>query len=390
VSRTRTPPHPTLSPKGERRCHWLGAGVLTLAAAIVALSAAACGRTQAAGKTAVIVLGFDGMDYDLTKQMLAEGRLPNLSKLAAQGTFQSLGTSMPPQSPVAWSNFITGLDAGGHGIFDFVHRDPNTMIPFLSTSRTEASDKTLKLGKYQIPLAADKVELLRHGQPFWEALGKRGIHTTVVRMPANYPPSGSATRELSGMGTPDIVGSYGIFSYFTTDPFTWAGRDISGGKVYNVGVEDGVVHGTLYGPTNPFLVETTKISAPFTVYVDPDAPVAKIVVGGEERVLKVGEWTDWVPVSLDLIPTQSVRVIARFYLRALRDTTEPGPHETSDADLEPRVLRGGAGEGHRPLLHAGNARGHQGVQGARVHGAGVRRAGAHGGRRGDPAVRIRA
>ncbi|PYQ05868.1 MAG: hypothetical protein DMF83_13930 [Acidobacteria bacterium] len=285
---------------------------------ILALGAVACGGTQAAGKTAVIVLGFDGMDYDLTKQMMAEGRLPNLSKLAAQGTFQSLGTSMPPQSPVAWSNFITGLDAGGHGIYDFIHRDPNTMIPFLSTSRAEPSDKRLKLGKYQVPLAADKIELLRYGQPFWEVLGKRGIHTTVVRMPANFPPSGSATRELSGMGTPDVIGTYGTFSYYTTDPFTWAGKDVSGGKVYNVGIEDGIVQGTLYGPTNPFLVESTKISAPFTVYVDPDEPAAKIVVGKEERVLKVGEWTDWVPVSLDLVPTQSVRVIARFYLKGVR------------------------------------------------------------------------
>jgi hypothetical protein len=42
------------------------------------------------------------------------------------------------------------------------------------------------------------------------------------------------------------------------------------------------------------------------------------VVGSEERVLKVGEWTDWVPISLHLVPTQSVSVIARFYLKAVR------------------------------------------------------------------------
>jgi predicted AlkP superfamily phosphohydrolase/phosphomutase len=282
------------------------------------LAVGACSGTRASGKPAVIILGFDGMDYELTKQMMAEGRLPNLSKLAAQGTFQALGTSMPPQSPVAWSNFITGLDSGGHGIYDFVHRDPNTMIPYLSTSRAEPSDKKLKLGKYQIPLGSDKIELLRYGQPFWEVLEKRGIHTTVVRMPANFPPSGTATRELSGMGTPDILGTYGTFSYYTTDPFTWAGKDVAGGKVYNVGVNEAVVKGTLYGPTNPFLVEAPKISAPFTVYVDAVEPVAKIVVGSEERVLKVGEWTDWVPISLDLVPTQHVSVIARFYLKAVR------------------------------------------------------------------------
>ena len=289
-----------------------------LALGIFALAAAGCGGAHGSGKPTVIVLGFDGMDYELTKQMMAEGRLPNLSKLAAMGSFQPLGTSMPPQSPVAWSNFITGLDPGGHGIFDFVHRDPNTMIPYLSTSRAEPSDKKLKLGKYQIPLGADKVELLRHGQPFWDVLEKRGIRTTVVRMPANFPPSASATRELSGMGTPDILGTYGMFSYYTTDPFTWAGKEVSGGKVYHVGVNQGVVKGTLYGPTNPFLADAPKISADFTVFVDEEEPAAKIVVGSEERILKVGEWTDWVPISLDLVPTQSVPVIARFYLKSVR------------------------------------------------------------------------
>jgi predicted AlkP superfamily phosphohydrolase/phosphomutase len=287
-----------------------------LALALTALVACHGSRTSA-GK-AVIVLGFDGFDFEMAKRMMAEGRLPNLSKLASMGAFQPLGTAMPPQSPVAWSNFITGLDAGGHGIFDFVHRDPKTMIPYLSTSRAEASDKKLKIGRYQVPLGSDKVELLRHGQPFWEPLEKRGIRTTIVRMPANFPPSGTASEELSGMGTPDILGTYGTFAYYTSDPYTWAGKDISGGKVYDVGFVETVAEGKLYGPSNPFLVDAPKIEAPFTVYIDPDEPVAKLVVGSEERILEVGEWSDWVPIGLDLVPTQSVPVIARFYLKEVR------------------------------------------------------------------------
>jgi predicted AlkP superfamily phosphohydrolase/phosphomutase len=120
------------------------------------------------------------------------------------------------------------------------------------------------------------------------------------------------------MGTPDILGTYGTFAYYTSDPYTWAGKDVSGGKVYDVGFVDTVAEGKLYGPANPFLVDGSKIEAPFTVYIDPDEPVAKLVVGGEERVLKAGEWTDWVPIRLDLVPTQSVPVIARFYLKEVR------------------------------------------------------------------------
>jgi hypothetical protein len=81
--------------------------------------------------TRVIVVGFDGMDWELASRLMDEGRLPALAALAGRGTAQPLGTALPPQSPVAWSDFITGLDAGGHGIFDFIQRDPATMTPYL-------------------------------------------------------------------------------------------------------------------------------------------------------------------------------------------------------------------------------------------------------------------
>src|ERR1700742_79511 len=56
----------------------------------------------------VIVIGVDGMDPRLSKSMMEEGLLPNLAKLNAAGGFSPLGTSIPPQSPVAWANFING------------------------------------------------------------------------------------------------------------------------------------------------------------------------------------------------------------------------------------------------------------------------------------------
>jgi len=173
---------------------------LALAALTVSLVACAGGHKTIGRR--VIVLGFDGLDYGLTKELMASGRLPNFSRLAERGTFTALGTSIPPQSPVAWSSFITGLDPGRHGIFDFVHRDPKTMQPYLSTTRTEAASRTLKFGKWQVPIESGEVELLREGQPFWDVLEQHGVETTIVRMPANFPPSGTSTRELSGMGTP--------------------------------------------------------------------------------------------------------------------------------------------------------------------------------------------
>ena len=292
--------------------------------ALLACSAFGCSGgdgAKAAGKS-VIVLGFDGMDYALTKKLMEEGRLPNFSKLAAKGSFGPLETSVPPQSPVAWSNFITGLDNGGHGIYDFVHRDPDTLLPYLSTSKASDEGTTVKIGKYQFPLSGGEMELMRKGRAFWEVLENHGIETTVIRMPANYPPSGTASFELSGMGTPDLSGTYGEFSFYTSKLFAFAGQDISSGNVYEVDIFDGVVDANLYALENPILVEPEKLTSEFTVYLDPVDPVVRIVAGTEEVILEEGEWSGWVPVDFELLPFVNIGGMVRFYLRSVRPDFE--------------------------------------------------------------------
>ena len=279
------------------------------------------GGDPAPGKR-VIILGFDGVDYEFTKKLMDEGKLPNFSRAAHEGSFGPLETSIPPQSPVAWSNFITGMDSGGHGIFDFLHRNPETLVPVFSMSEVAEGGTTLEIGKYQFPLSGGAFELLRRGRAFWEVLENHGIETTVIRMPANYPPSGTATRELSGLGTPDLRGNYSDFSFYTSKLFAFAGEDIAGGDVYEVDIYDGVVEAKLYGPDNPFLIETEKLASEFTVYLDPVDPVAKIVAGSEEVVLREGEWSGWVPVEFPMIPTQTLGGMVRFYLRSVRPDFE--------------------------------------------------------------------
>lgn len=265
--------------------------------------------------TRMIVLGFDGMDHALTERLLREGRLPALARLAAMGSFTALETSIPPQSPVAWSEFITGLDAGGHGIFDFLHRDPATMIPYLSTSATETASRTVRIGGWRIPLSGGRTALLRRGTPFWEILEARGVETTIMRMPANFPPSGTATRELSGMGTPDILGGYGTFTYVTTAPDE-APRDLGGGGVIATATRDGdVVTAALRGPPHPFRVDGRLLERSLTVYVDPERPVARLDVGDEEVLLVEGEWSPWVPIAFDLGLLGALRGAVRFLLQ---------------------------------------------------------------------------
>ncbi len=106
----------------------------------------------------MIILGVDGLDPDLLTKFMAEGKMPNFARLEARGSFRRLTTSIPPQSPVAWSNLITGMNAGGHGIFDFIHRDPKTFQLYFSTSRVEGPKHNLHLGSWVIPLGGGSVE----------------------------------------------------------------------------------------------------------------------------------------------------------------------------------------------------------------------------------------
>ena len=103
--------------KGRTRRELLGDALRYAAAGPVGMGVAAafsC-RRPAPRPNAVVVLGMDGLDPDLLKKYTAEGRLLNFRRLMDQGWFSLLRTTWPPQSPMAWSTFITGKNPGGPG-----------------------------------------------------------------------------------------------------------------------------------------------------------------------------------------------------------------------------------------------------------------------------------
>ena len=283
--------------------------------------AGGCSREQSGGKK-LLLLAIDGMDYTILRGLMEEGKMPNFQRVAAQGGFAPLATTIPPQSPVAWSSFITGMNPGHTAIFDFIHRDPNTMLPYLSTSRVEAPGRTLSFGKWVFPLSGGEAVQLRRGTPWWEILEEHGIPATVVKIPANFPATGQQAHVLSGMGTPDIQGTYGRFTFFTTAPERFK-KEPSGGELTGVEIIEDTIETALRGPTNTFLKERPKATAEITVYLDPENPVAKIVIGDTEVILQEKEWSDWVEVEFNLIPyLQSVSGICRFYLKQVRPDFE--------------------------------------------------------------------
>ncbi len=301
----------------QKKSNWGRVCALIPLCALIPALFLSCQRARggSAGGKKLIILGIDGMDPDLLTKFMAEGKMPNFARLAEQGSFRRLTTSIPPQSPVAWSNLITGMNAGGHGIFDFIHRDPKTFQLYFSTSRVEGPKHSLTLGNWVIPLGSGSAEQLRHGKAFWEILDERGIPNSVYRIPANFPPISAKGKTLSGMGTPDLRGTYGTFTFYTDDATAVAGA-VEGGEVVQVEVQNNRVSTNLIGPGNTFRKNSPSATEAFTVDVDPLEPVARIQFQNQHFILKEGEWSGWVPVEFQLMPIiGNVKGICRFFLK---------------------------------------------------------------------------
>ena len=277
----------------------------------------ACRSAKASPPTAqrLIILGIDGMDPQLLHRFMREGKMPNFAKLEAMGDFRPLTTSIPPQSPVAWSNLITGMNAGGHGIFDFIHRDPKTLALYFSASKVEGPKHSIHLGSWEFPLGGGTAEQLRKGTAFWQILDEHRIPNTIFRIPSNFPPVAAKGKTLSGMGTPDLRGTYGTFSFYTDDPAATAGA-VEGGQVIPVQVENSRVTANLIGPHNSFRKGSPAALELFSVAVDPVEPAAKVTVQGHEFILREGEWSEWTRIEFQLIPFfGNVKGMCRFYLK---------------------------------------------------------------------------
>lgn len=279
----------------------------------------------------MIVLGIDGMDPGFLERHWDD--LPHLDRLRREGGLKRLTTTMPPQSPVAWSTFITGEAPDAHGVHDFVHRDPETRVPLSSIAVTHPG-RRLELGPYLLPLTADRVEAQRRGTPFWKTLTEHGVPATILRMPTDFPPVKCDAHALSGMGTPDLRGTTGTFAFFTDRP-EWAGRRVTGGEVVTVQVQNHHTTLRLPGPINPLRREQPATYLDVDVAIDPEEAVARFDVGERRVVLRQGEWSGWIPVRFPLLPVVAgAEGMIRIWVKELR----PGfAVYVSPVNIDPRA-----------------------------------------------------
>jgi predicted AlkP superfamily phosphohydrolase/phosphomutase len=259
----------------------------------------------------VVILGLDGLDPALTEKFMGEGKLPNLARLRAQGSFAPLATSYPSISPAAWSSFMTGVDSSYHNIFDFLTRNPRTYAPVLSSTEIR-SPRTIELGKFRIPVGRPRVTLLRRSRPFWKLLGEHGIWSSIIRVPITFPPEKFHGCCLSGMCAPDLRGSQGTFSYYTTRKDVAAARE--GGICVPVTREGDVIRTVIHGPSDELREGGGYLTTPLRFRIDDARQRVHVEVSGQRFVLEPRTYSPWIPLTFRAAPGMKVHGICRFYL----------------------------------------------------------------------------
>jgi len=263
-------------------------------------------------KRKAIVIGLDGLEPSIVEAMMERGELPAFSRLRSQGCYSHLATTYPAQTPVAWSSFATGTNPGGHGVFDFVKRDPATYLPDFALTRFE---------KPKNSFTPPRVVNQRRGVPFWRLLGAAGIPATILRCPCTFPPDDFNGRMLSGVGVPDLRGSQGTGTFYTRR------QDAEAKESENLAVlapEGDAFETYLVGPRNTRATPAEDTRAPIRIEVDRAAGRACIQTGGKPAKIELGrgEWSPWVSVKFKLSMLQSVAGQVRFFLRALAPCIE--------------------------------------------------------------------
>ncbi len=319
----------------------------------------------------LVILGFDGADAELTRQWIAEGKLPNLAKLAQEGTFGPLRSTIPSQTPVSWSTFATGLNPGRHTIFDFLKRDVATYrpsfamydqkrVPFLWGTKNALGVGAisalalfllafllLKLFRLRTRVAVIVAVVLgalaggggawaakkylpvdrpiainrQQGEPFWTTLGKAGKRVRVNRIPVTFPPKAFEHGELlTGLGTPDLSGRIGKPFFFTSELFFTP----RGGGDFSIDVVElvdnkGTIETEIQGPPNELFPGDGRdyIKIPMKLTVADDRSKLDIEVSGQKLSLKPGEWSDWARFVFPFNPLIKLHGIGKFRLVSL-------------------------------------------------------------------------
>ncbi|RPI23776.1 MAG: nucleotide pyrophosphatase [Acidobacteria bacterium] len=266
----------------------------------------------------VVIVGLDGQDPKLTREFMSQGLLPNFAKLMQTGSYADLGTTYPAESPVAWSSFQTGCNPGRHKVFDFLVPNRKSYLPELCSARIEPPSRHLSIGRYRFPLGKPKIQFDRKSQSFWKILSDHGVFSTIIRVPISFPPEKFKGLLLSAMSAPDLRGTQGTFSYYSSDPDET--NRFTGGIQIGVARTNGEVKSHILGPENPILKEGGEMKIPFSVLIGSNGDPPTLSVHGRRYPLRLKNFTPWIPLEFKAAVGMKVRGMSRFYLK------ETAPH----------------------------------------------------------------
>jgi predicted AlkP superfamily phosphohydrolase/phosphomutase len=255
----------------------------------------------------VIVLGLDGLEPTICEKMMEDGELPNMKRLMETGAYRRLGTSTPALSPVAWSTFATGADSSRHAIYDFLTRDRRTYLPKLSSSEVYGGQRFFHLGPLRVPYGKGGVRMLRKSRSFWKVLSDHGIFCSVLRVPITFPVEKINGVMIAGMCVPDLRGSMGSFTYFTTSQE--AGK--IGGQVVEVQRSNGWMETKIPGPASPLDGKTLELPLSFRVNGKPKG--LEIKVGDQSLTVAEKTYSPWTRLTFKAAPGVKLNGIVRFY-----------------------------------------------------------------------------
>ena len=259
-----------------------------------------------------VLIGLDGLDPELVQRFMHQGRLPNMQRLADAGMFHKLRTTYPAMSPVAWSSFATGVDPAKHGIFDFLTRDPKSYQPDLSSTDIRPPRRHIQVGEYRIPVGKPQLKLMRKSKTFWDVLGRYQVPCSILRVPITFPPEKFYGNMLSAMCVPDLQGTQGSFTYFTSN--TDDTEKAIGGQRNTLTVDGERAEGVLLGPPNPIRDKGAPVRLPFTLRLDRAGKQATLRIGKKDVPLPIGVYSDWIPIAFPLGMGMKLRGICRFRL----------------------------------------------------------------------------
>lgn len=253
-----------------------------------------------------IILGFDAFDPKVCEKLFQKGRLPNLASYLTIDGYRRFEVSNPPQSEVSWTSIATGLNPGGHGIFDFVHRDPKTYTPFVSLLPTK---KGIGGIQFAPPFSAET---------FFDQTAKMGYPVIRLFWPATFPARpDSLIKSLPGLGTPDINGKLGVGTLFSSDQ--WEddpNRKTPIERLESVGVERW--RGLLKGPVRGKKGKEESSLLQFELEEIRDEMRAQLSIGVHKLEVVTGKWSPILELTFKMGTFVKVHVLTRVILTSLK------------------------------------------------------------------------